>query len=424
VGGRRRHRREIATREIGTVTESGVIVIVGAGQAGGWAAKTLRAEGYKGRIVLVGDEPHPPHERPPLSKAVLAGQSEPDVCHLFKPEALAELVLEHATGERATAIDRQARTVTTDAGRRLQYDRLILATGSRVRTLAIPGADLPGVFYLRTIADALALRERLTTGARFLVVGGGWIGLEAAATARKRGAAVTVLEAADRLCARAASPELSAFLGQLHAGHGVDVRVGAGLETLRNAPAGGIVAVLADGTELAADTVLIGVGIVPNVELARDAGLDVKNGIVVDDQGRTSDPNIFAAGDVADQPGARLGRRVRLESWQNAQDQAIVAAKAALGGDARHDPLPWFWSDQYEANIQILGMPERWPEAVLRGDPTSDSFSLFYLRDAAIEAVVSINAPRDLRAARRLIEQGKTVRAADLADRAVNLQKL
>jgi 3-phenylpropionate/trans-cinnamate dioxygenase ferredoxin reductase subunit len=404
--------------------ESGSFVIIGAGQAGGWAAKTLRAEGFTGRIVLVGDESHPPHERPPLSKAVLSGASEPDVCHLFKPDALTELALEHAAGERAVTIDRQAHTVVTERGRTIPYDRLILATGSRVRTLTIPGADLPGVFYLRTIADALALRERLTTGARFLVVGGGWIGLEAAATARKRGAEVTVLEAADRLCARAASPELSAFLGRLHAEHGVEVRLRAGLESLRRAPEGGIVALLADGTELVADTVLIGVGIVPNVELARDAGLDVKNGIVVDDQGRTSDPAIFAAGDVADQPGARIGRRVRLESWQNAQDQAIVAAKAALGGDARHDPLPWFWSDQYESNIQMLGMPAQWPEAVCRGDFAGASFSLFYVRDDRIEAVVSINAPRDLRAARRLIDQHKPVRAADLADPAANLQKL
>lgn len=404
--------------------ENRSFVIVGAGQAGGWAAKTLRAEGFTGRIVLVGDEPHPPHERPPLSKAVLSGQSEPEVCHLFKPEALAELALAHAPGERATAIDREARTVRTDRGRSLRYDRLILATGSRVRTLAIPGADLPGVFYLRTIADALALRERLTTGARFLVIGGGWIGLEAAATARKRGADVTVLEAADRLCARAASPELSAYLGRLHANHGVEIRLRAGLESLRTEPGGGIIAVLAGGAELAADAVLIGVGIVPNVELARDAGIDVGNGIVVDEQGRTSDPDIFAAGDVTDQPGARLGRRVRLESWQNAQDQAIVAAKAALGGAARYDPLPWFWSDQYEANIQMLGFPERWPEVVTRGDAESTSFSLFYLRDAAIEAVVSFNAPRELRAARRLIEQHKVVRAADLADPAVNLQKL
>jgi 3-phenylpropionate/trans-cinnamate dioxygenase ferredoxin reductase subunit len=402
----------------------GAIVIAGGGQAGGWAAKTLRTEGYAGRIVLLGDEPHPPHERPPLSKAVLAGSSEPDVCHLFKPDALAELALECEPGERALAIDRAARTVLTDRNRRLHYDRLILAMGSRVRRLTVPGADLPGVFYLRTIADALALRERLTTNARLLVVGGGWIGLEAAATARKREATVTVLEAADRLCARAAPPELSEFLLRLHTGHGVEVRLGAGLASLRSAPGGGIVASLADGTELDADAVLIGVGIVPNVELARDAGLEVRNGIVVDDQGRTSDPDIFAAGDVTDQPGARLGRRVRLESWQNAQDQAIVAAKAALGGDARHDPLPWFWSDQYEANIQILGLPERWPEAVRRGEPASANFSLFYLRDGAIEAVASVNAPRDLRAARRLIEQRKPVRAADLADPAVNLQKL
>jgi len=402
----------------------GPVVIVGAGQAGGWAAKTLRAEGYTGRVVLVGDEPHPPHERPPLSKAVLSGSAEPDVCHLFKPDAFAELSVEHESGERALAIDRDARTVRTDRGRQLHYERLILATGSRVRTLAIPGADLPGIFYLRTIADALALRERLTAGTRLLVVGGGWIGLEAAATARKRGAVVTVLEAADRLCARAAPPELSEFLARLHADHGVQIRLGASLRSFRPDPQGGIVAKLGDATELAADVVLIGVGIVPNVEIAAEAGLDVANGVVVDDQGRTSDPLIFAAGDVTDQPGARLGRRVRIESWQNAQDQAIVAAKAALGGDARHDPLPWFWSDQYESNVQILGLPERWPEGVRRGDAASGSFSLFYLRDGVIEAVVSVNAPRDLRAVRRLIESRKHVRAAELADSGVSLQKL
>lgn len=407
------------------------IVIVGAGQAGGWAARTLRAAGFAGRITVVGDEPHPPHERPPLSKAVLAGASEPAVCHLFKPEALAALGLDRAARERATAIDRAARVVLTDRGRRLGYDRLLIATGSRVRQLAVPGADRPEVHYLRTIADALALRERLVEGRRLLVVGGGWIGLEAAATARKRGVAVAVLEAADRLCARAVPAEVATFLARLHASHGVEVRLGAKLDRFEPACGGGIDAVLADGTRVAADTVLVGVGIVPNVELAREAGLEVANGIVVDDQGRTSDPDIFAAGDVTDLPAARLGRRVRLESWQNAQEQAMVAAKALLGGDARYDPLPWFWSDQYDANIQVLGMPERWPAGVVRGDPAGTSFSLFYLRpdavpdgEAAIEAVVSINAPRDLRAARRLIEQGRPVRARTLADLQSNLQKL
>jgi len=413
------------------VTTPRSVVIVGAGQAGGWAAKTLRAEGFAGRITLVGDEPHPPHERPPLSKAVLAGASEPAVCELFKTEALAELALDCIPAERATAIDRAARVVLTDRGRRLAYDRLVIATGSRVRRLAVPGADLPGVRYLRTIADALALRERLGAGARLLVVGGGWIGLEAAATARKRGATVTVLEAADRLCARAVPAEVSAFLARLHASHGVAIRLGAKLERFEPAAGSALQAVLADGTGIAADTILVGVGIVPNVELAREAGLEVANGIVVDEQGRTSDPDIFAAGDVTDLPAARLGRRVRLESWQNAQDQAIVAAKAALGGDARYDPLPWFWSDQYDANIQMLGMPERWPAGIARGDPAGTSFSLFYLRGdrgpdgaAAIEAVVSINAPRELRAARRLIEQGRPVTPQALADPQASLQKL
>lgn len=402
----------------------GSIVIVGAGQAGGWAARTLRSEGYTGRIVLIGEESHAPHERPPLSKAVLAGDAEPATCDLFKPEALAGLGLEFSRNQRVTAIDRAARTVVVDDGKRVHFDRLILTTGSRVRTLAIEGADLPGIHYLRTIADATALRARLTAGARLLVVGGGWIGLEAAATARKRGASVTVLEAADRLCARAAPPGLSAFLARMHAVHGVQLRFGAGLKAFSSAQDASLVASLADGGELAADVVLVGVGIVPNIELARDAGLAVDNGILVDDQCRTSDPEIFAAGDVTNQLSSWLGRRVRLESWQNAQDQAIVAAKALLGEDARYDPLPWFWSDQYDANIQILGMPVNWPAAVVRGDTAAKSFSLFYLREDRIEAVVSVNAPRDLRAARRLVEQARIVRAENLSDPKTNLQRL
>ena len=403
---------------------AGAIVIIGAGQAGGWAAKTLRTEGYAGPIVLFGDEQHPPHERPPLSKTVLSGSADATDCALFKSDAFAALDLDFRPGARVTKIDREAHAVVTASNEPAKYDRLILTMGSRVRRLGVTGAELPGVQYLRTIDDATALRERLREGAHLLVIGGGWIGLEVAATARKRGVSVTVVEAASRLCARAAPAELSDFLANLHRAHGIDLRLGTGLLRFEATANGGIMATLGDGTCVKADTVVVGIGIVPNDELARDAGLSVDNGIVVDERCCTSDPDIFAAGDVTNQPTARLRRRTRLKSWQNAQDQAMVAAKSAIGVEARYDPLPWFWSDQYDANIQILGLPREWPGAIVRGDATQKAFSLFYLEDEVIKAVVAVNAARDLRAARRLIEQAKPVRSEQIRDAASSLQKL
>jgi 3-phenylpropionate/trans-cinnamate dioxygenase ferredoxin reductase subunit len=405
------------------MTTPGTIVIIGAGQAGGWAAKTLRTEGYAGRIVLVGDEAHPPHERPPLSKAVMAGAAEGASTHLFKPEELAGLGLDFRPGERAVAIDRAAKRVTLTSGGTVDYDKLILCTGGAARRLPVTGGDGPRVHYLRTIDDSLAIRARLGAIRHLLVIGGGWIGLEVAATARKRGVAVTLIEALPRLCERSVPPEVSAHLLALHRANGVEVLLGEGVKAIEDG-GDGVTVAAASGRRVSGDAVVVGIGLVPNVALAQAAGIAVENGIVVDEQGRSSDPDVFAAGDVANLPLACLGRRLRLESWANAQNQAIVAAKAALGRDARYDELPWFWSDQYDMNLQILGLPAQWPVPVVRRAPAGGGFSHFYLEGERIVSIVSVNAPRDLRAAKKLLETRKPVRAEDLANPAVQLQKL
>ncbi len=318
----------------------GTIVVVGAGQAGGWAAKTLRSEGFTGRIVLVGDEAHPPHERPPLSKAVLAGTAEPDSTHLFKRDAYDELGLDIRAGVAVAAIERSSRTAVLTSGETIVYDSLILCTGSAPRKLSLPGADSPRLHYLRTIDDAILLRPRLAQGAHLIVIGAGWIGLEVAATARKRGASVTVIEPLPRICARAAPPEISEHLLHLHERHGVSFRLGVGVAAIEDT-ADAVVVTLSDGTSVRGDAAVAGIGIMPNVAVAQAAGLEIDNGIIVDERTQTSDPCVFAAGDVANMPLGCLGARIRLESWANAQNQAIVAAKAALrkGGALRRAAL-------------------------------------------------------------------------------------
>jgi 3-phenylpropionate/trans-cinnamate dioxygenase ferredoxin reductase component len=401
----------------------GTMVVVGAGQAGGWAAKTLRNEGFTGRIVLVGDEAHPPHERPPLSKAVLAGTAEPDSTHLFKRDAYDELGLDIRAGVAVAAIERSSRTAVLTSGETIVYDSLILCTGSAPRKLSLPGADSPRLHYLRTIDDAILLRPRLAQRAHLIVIGAGWIGLEVAATARKRGASVTVIEPLPRICARAAPPEISEHLLHLHERHGVSFRLGVGVAAIEDT-ADAVVVTLSDGTSVRGDAAVAGIGIMPNVAVAQAAGLEIDNGIIVDERTQTSDPCVFAAGDVANMPLGCLGARIRLESWANAQNQAIVAAKAALGKEGRYDELPWFWSDQYDLNLQMLGVPARWSEPVVRGALDGESFSLFYLEGENIVGVIAANAPRELRAAKRLMQQRKPVRAEDLANPATNLAKL
>lgn len=403
---------------------SDTIVIVGAGQAGGWAAQTLRKEGFTGKVVLIGDEPHVPYERPPLSKAVLSGEALAESTHLLKPEAFEKLGLDWRPNVRVIAIERSARQLRLSNGEAIGYDKLILSNGGRARTMSIPGADLPGLFTLRSMDDARALGEVLLPGKRIVVIGGGWIGLEVASTARKKGVEVTVVEAMPRLCERTVPAEISEYLLRLHAAHGTRVVLGTGVSRVRRGADGMLVVSLADGQELACDSVVVGIGLVPNDELAREAGLECHGGIVVDARCRTSDPAILAAGDVAVWHCEWACRRMRLESWQNAQEQGIAAARSALGLDVDYQPLPWFWSDQYGVNLQIYGIPDPSNRLVARGDPQSDSFVLFYLDgDGTVRAALGPNAARDLRFARRLIESRRPIDPTALADMSVPMSK-
>jgi 3-phenylpropionate/trans-cinnamate dioxygenase ferredoxin reductase subunit len=367
------------------------VVIVGAGQAGGWVTATLRSSGFNGEIVLVGEEEHPPYERPPLSKDVLLGEKPPESTHIW-PEGLS---CDHRRGMRAQRIDRATKRLELCDGSQLEYDKLVLATGGRVRRL-----DLPDAHYLRTIDDALALRAALQRGRSVLVIGGGWIGLETAAAARKMGCAVTVIEAADRLCARVLPDQISDYLHDLHTRRGVDIRLNA------------------DCKDFCGDVIVVGIGIVPNSELAEEADLEVANGIVVDEFGITSDPDIYAVGDVANLRG------LRLESWANAQNQAIAAAKSLLGMAVAYREIPWFWSDQHGVNIQMLGVPRRDDSVVLRGDPARDKVSYFFMAEGRITGLVAVNTMRDVRVTRILMESGKAVPPAILADETRPLQNL
>lgn len=400
------------------------IVIVGAGQAGGWAAQTLRKEGHAGRIVLIGDELHPPHERPPLSKAVLAGAASADSLRLMPQQAFDALDLDWRCGAQAQRIDRQARQVLLADGSALPYDRLILCTGGRARTLAMPGCESVAPHTLRTIEDAQRLAPALVPGRSVVVIGGGWIGLEVAATARQRGATVTVVETQARLCERSVPAEISAYLLALHQAQGVRVLLGAGVSEFARRADGRSEVRLADGTALACDAIVLGVGMVPNDTLAREAGLECDGGVLVDARCRTSDPHILAAGDVAVSANPWAGRRLRLESWQNAQEQGIAAARSALGLPVDYQPLPWFWSDQYGMNLQIYGIPRPAHRVVQRGDTASGSFALFYLAGDVIEAAMGPSAARDLRFARRLMEQRKPVDTERLADPQTPMSRL
>ncbi len=397
------------------------IVIIGAGQAGAQAVASLRAEGYSGAITLIGDEPFPPYQRPPLSKAYLAGDFARERLFLkpdsFYTESKCELLL----GTRATRIDRAAKTVRLADGTAIPYDRLLLATGAKVRVLPIPGSALKGVHYLRGIADVDALRLHLQPGVRFVVVGGGYIGLEVAAVAVKHGVDVTVIETADRVMVRAASPWVSAFYEQEHRSHGVKLLLNAMARGFEGTDSVG--AVLTDAGKVPADVVLVGVGIEPEIELAREAGLTCDNGIVVDENTATSDPDIFAAGDCTNHP-AFAGGRVRLESVQNAIDQAKHAALGLLGRPAPYREVPWFWSDQYDLKLQIAGLARPNDVTVLRGNPETRKFAVFHLRDGVVAAVEAVNAAPEYIVGRRLIAAQARVPPARLADTSVPAKSL
>ena len=394
------------------------VLIIGAGHAGGTVAALLRQYGHEGPIMLAGEEPAPPYQRPPLSKAWLKGEADLEAL-LLRPESFyVEQGIELRTGVTATAIDAAAKTVSFADGAVETYDALILATGSTARKLAIPGADRPELLELRTLADAERLKAALGPGKRLAVVGGGYVGLEAAASARALGAKVVVIERMDRVLARVASETLSAFFTAYHRAHGVEVLTSAEVTAFE---ADGVR--LADGRLIAADAVLVGVGALARDGLARTAGLACDNGVVVDETARTSDPAIWAIGDMTFRPvPVHGGRRHRLESVPNALEQAKQAATAILGRPGPTPEAPWFWSDQYEIKLQIAGLSEGADRQVVRGDPATGSFAVFHLEGDHILCVEAVNAPAEFMAGRLLIVKGAPVDLAKLADPSVSMK--
>jgi 3-phenylpropionate/trans-cinnamate dioxygenase ferredoxin reductase subunit len=398
-------------------------VIVGGGQAAAQAIATSRQLGFEGRITLIGAESLPPYQRPPLSKKYLAGELSQERLYLRPPSFYAEKGAELLLGSRAEELRLSPPQLALEDGRTVGFDRLLLATGSKVRRLAVPGADLPGVHYLRTISDARGIADGLHSGGRLVIIGAGYIGLEVAAVAVSRGMDVTVLEAADRVMARVVCPQVSAFYHGYHTQAGVTLHCG--LAASRLLGNGKVEAVeVTDGRHFPCDLLVIGVGVEPEVDLARSAGLACEDGIVVDGLARTDDPRIVAAGDCTSHPSALYKRRVRLESVHNAIEQAKVAASTLLQKAGEYTDVPWFWSDQYDLKLQIAGLPYGHEQIVIRGIPSREGFSAFYVGAERLLAVEAVNRPRDFIAGKKLIASRTRLRVDDLANEATDLMAL
>ena len=398
-------------------------VIVGAGQAGRWLALTLRENGFAGRIVWFGDEAHVPYERPPLSKAVLKENHGFERLLLLPEPKWSELAIDWRPGQRVVALDRTARTVRTASGEAVAYDALFLANGGRARTL--PGlAPHARVLTLRTYEDALRLKRAIGLARHVLVLGGGWIGLEVAASARMLEREVSVIEAAPRLCMRTVPACVSAHLLETHKARGVRVLLG---DAVREVVPGdkGVTLTLASGARLNGDLLVVGIGLVAADELAAAAGLAVGNGVLTDACGRTADPAIFAVGDVANAARAN-GARLRIESWENAQRQAVAAARTALGiaHQPEADGPPWFWSDQYDDNLQLLGLPDDSMQVIERQVPAKRSRLFFFCDGPRVRAVAAVNAGRDMRVVRRWMAQDSYPALDALVDPNADLNKL
>jgi 3-phenylpropionate/trans-cinnamate dioxygenase ferredoxin reductase subunit len=396
------------------------VVVIGAGQAGAALVARLRAGGHVGKITLIGAEDAPPYQRPPLSKAYLMGQMEAERLWLRSPEFYADQDITLRLGQPVTAIDAAARTVTV-GGENIPYDHLALTTGSTPRRLpAAIGGDMQGVYTVRTLADVDAMKAEFAPGRRLVIVGGGYIGLEAAAVAAKLGLDVTVLEMAPRILQRVAAPETSDYFRALHAAHGVKILESTGLDRLLgDTHVTG--ARLASGAEIPADFVIVGVGIIPGTALAEAAGLAIENGIKTDEHGRTSDPHIWSAGDCASFPWK--GGRLRLESVGNAIEQAEVVADNIMGAATPYTAHPWFWSDQYDTKLQIAGLNTGYDRIVTRG-PEGEAVSFWYYRGDTLLAVDAMNDPRAYMVGKRLIEMGKSPDPAAVADPATQLKAL
>jgi 3-phenylpropionate/trans-cinnamate dioxygenase ferredoxin reductase component len=396
-------------------------VIVGAGQAGFQLALSLRGEGYEGPVTLIGEEPHHPYQRPPLSKGFMAGKQDIEGTALRPAAYYKDHLIDLMVGEKVAGIEGTGRRVRLASGVHIPFGSLVLAVGARNRTLPVQGADLDGVCYLRTIAEAVEIKQRLENASNVVVIGGGFIGLELAAAARSHGKSVTVLEAQTRLMPRVVAPIISEFYGKVHTDQGVTIVLGAAVTGITGSKRVGEV-LLADGTAYPADLVLVGIGVLPNIELALNLGLAVANGVVVNEHLRTESEGVYAIGDCADHPNRFAGGRTRIESVQNAVDHARCVAAAIAGRPEPYEAVPWFWTDQFDIKLQMAGLSGGFDQTVVRGDPEARKFSVFYFKDGRLAAVDSINRPADHMVARKLMANGTTLTPAQAADLSVDLK--
>ena len=401
---------------------SGTTIIAGAGHAGGQTAISLRQAGYEGRIVVCGAEPAAPYQRPPLSKKYLSGELARERVFLRPEGFYARNGIELRPGCPVREIDPERRTVTLEEGGPLEFTDLVVATGSRPRRLDVPGAGLGNVFYLRTLEDVDAIRAAMTAGRRLAVVGGGYIGLEVAATAKGLGLQVRVLEAADRLLGRVTAPEMSGYYARAHRARGVDVRLSAAITAFEGGAA--VEGVSLGGETVPADLVVVGVGVVPDTRLAESAGLRCDDGVVVDETCATSAPRVYAAGDCTRHPNPVLGRMLRLESVQNAVEQAKTAAANIAGTPSRYGQVPWFWSDQFDLKLQMVGISDGYDTVVQRGSMDADDFAMFYLKDGVLIAVDAVNRPREFMACRKLVPERPRIDPEKLADESIPMQEM
>jgi 3-phenylpropionate/trans-cinnamate dioxygenase ferredoxin reductase subunit len=400
------------------------VVIVGAGHGGAQVAIMLRTQKFTGSIAIIGDEPELPYERPPLSKEYFAGEKEFERIQLRPAKYWDEREVTMLLGKRVVAVDPAAHVVTTDGSETIGYGKLVWATGGSPRMLPIPGGDLPGVQGVRTRADADAMKAASETANQIVVIGGGYIGLEAAAVLRKAGKQVVLLEALDRVLARVAGTELSRFYEREHRDHGVDLRLGVAVEAIEGSDH--VTGVrLADGEVIAADLVIVGIGIIPAVEPLIAAGAEGGNGVLVDRLCKTSLPDIYAIGDcAAHENDYAEGVVIRLESVQNANDQANVVAKGIVGDEAPYHAIPWFWSNQYDLKLQTAGLSTGHDRAVMRGDPATRSFSVIYLKAGKVIAIDCVNATKDYVQGRMIVTAGVAATAEQLADTETPLKQL
>lgn len=397
------------------------VVIVGASHAAAEAISSLHRRGFDGQIILIGDEPLLPYQRPPLSKKYFNGEVSLDQLYIKGPATYEAAGVVQKLGRRVESIDRSEKTLLLDSDERVAYDKLILATGTRARKLPVPGAELPQIKYLRTKEDVDNIKELVKPGSRLLIVGAGYIGLEVAASAVKDGVDVVVLEAMDRVLQRVTSPVISDFFQGVHIEEGIDLRLNSRLERFEESGSG-VQAILAEGEPIEFDCAIVGIGVVPNVELAEAAGLKCDNGIVVDEFTRTDDPDIYAIGDCCNHPSFIYDRKLRLESVPNAMGQAKTAAASICGEDNPYDEVPWFWSDQYDVKLQTVGLCQGYDQIIVRGQPEKRKFAAFYLNNGRLIAVDALNSPAEFMVSKRLVAMRAEPDPIALADPEISMK--